>query len=656
MFRFKRVVWFRKIDADDLVLVGKKAYDLNALYTSGFSMPPGFVVTTKAYTDFIKGFEGRLDHYLNRIDINDKKLLRELATKIQKLILSSDFPQFLEQEILEAYDSMNIDIGFSRQLKAFDFLKMGDKGVVAVRTSPVAKEPLAVKDREFVTFLNIQGVVQLLRGIKACWASLFSTDNITHRIKNNISHKDIYAAVIVQKMIKSERSGILLTSNPNGTRNEAIIEACWGLGKTLPKVVPDSYVIDKAQNRVLNQKTNRQSWAYFGGVQGRIEKQDLPDKKLRGAKIEPAEIIKLTNLAKEIEEKYDESYEIEFTFDKERMWLIGMKPMLGGKAKAEPETLQLPNNLKDEKADLDEEEAMQVEDIVSTIFKAPPIKHAVKRETKVIQPVVLDKPATHPTITVTEEAGQKEEFVEIREEQKEPVEEIEQKATEDELAYEPEVKKEERIEEEQRQKEPSRLSYEEQQRLIEEIKEKYSPEIEAEEPEVEYEIATETELMLPNAAVVERSKENIINKLKKTHAPMEETNTQPKEEKVEEKQQAEEQMQNTGPQETREMQAETTEQQAEELREEPEQKQEEPETVTSEPEKTEEIQTVEEQPIEESATQDEKMMAETEEEKTDFEVRMNLITERYIKTYPHMRSVFNEYKERVMKLYFELHH
>jgi len=97
---FKRVVWFRKIDADDLVLVGKKAYDLNALYSSGFEVPPSFVVTTRAYKDFIKGFEGRLDHYLSRIDINHKQKVREVATKIQKLILSSYMPQLLEQEIL----------------------------------------------------------------------------------------------------------------------------------------------------------------------------------------------------------------------------------------------------------------------------------------------------------------------------------------------------------------------------------------------------------------------------------------------------------------------------------------------------------------------------------------------------------------------------
>ncbi|MBW3017953.1 PEP/pyruvate-binding domain-containing protein, partial [Candidatus Woesearchaeota archaeon] len=453
---------------------------------------PSFVVTAKAYTDFIKGFEGRLDYYLDKIDINDKQQLREIATKIQTLILSSDFPQMLEREILDAYESMNVDVGFSRQLRAFDFLKTGDKGVVAVRTSAVAKEPHAIKDREFISFLNIQGVVQLLRAIKACWASLFSTDNITHRVQNGYGHKDVYAAVVVQKMVKSEKSGILLTSNPNGNRNEAIIEICWGLGKTLPEVMPDSYTLDKKQNRILDESVHRQTWAYFGGVQGRIEKQDLPDKKLRSSKLESAEMIRLSNIAKDVEDKYDEPYEIEFTFDKERMWIIGMKPMHGDNLKpVQVETERIAK----EKSEIDaEEETKEVDDIISNIFKAPPIKRPVKREeTKILQPVVLNKPGTHPTIKVTQEVEEKEETVE-----KEPI--IEEKEEFEEIRKEiikPEEKEEEEKEEiapeleiydvPEKKAEPERLSYEEQQKLIEEIKQKYAPAIvEAEEePEIE---------------------------------------------------------------------------------------------------------------------------------------------------------------------------
>ena len=726
---FKRVVWFRKIDADDLVLVGKKAYDLNALYSSGFEVPPSFVVTTRAYKDFIKGFEGRLDHYLSRIDINHKQKVREVATKIQKLILSSYMPQLLEQEILDAYDSMNVDVGYSRTLKAFDFLKSGDKGVVAVRTSPVAKEPISVKDMEFISFLNIQGVVQLLRAIKACWASLFSTDNIMYREKNNLSHKDISAAVIIQKMVKSEKSGIMLTSNPNGNDKEAIIDICWGLGKTLKEVTPDCYFVDKKQNVVLNEETNRQAWGYFGGVQGRIEKQDLPDRLLRAAKLEPAEIIKLSNIAKTIEEKYDDPYEVEFTFDKEKMWIIGMKPMHAKKIEKVPESMLIKE--KEEGTDPElEEEAKQMEEVLNNIFKSPPITKPVKREeTKVIESIVPDKPETHPQVTVTQtveeqEEKEPEEKLDTQTEQvQEPVEEKEQESEGDYIEIP--IPKEEPVEEKEQETiveqmtEPE-LSYDQQQRLIEEIKQKYSP-VE-EEPEIEYEVATEPELVMPNAAVVAKSKQDIISKLKEIHAPMEETNPQP-EKKVEEESRNEEPMQQAEAEQIEEPQQEQREETAEEQ-----------ETTPNE-QVMEEVQ--KEEPIEQSATPDENMMADVPEEPapepttepqqeevpeelpkpefreeqeepqpapepmpgpvedvaeehreepapeptpepeqqsepeeevaeepqeqpaeegmTEFESRLNLITERYIQTYPHMRSVFNEYKERVKGLYKELH-
>jgi hypothetical protein len=729
--RFKRVVWFRKIDADDLVLVGKKAYDLNALYSSGFEVPPSFVITTRAYKDFIKGFEGRLDHYLSRIDINDKQQVREIATKIQKLILSSYMPQMLEQEILDAYDSMNVDIGYSKTLKAFDFLKSGDKGVVAVRTSPVAKEPISVKDMEFISFLNIQGVVQLLRAIKACWASLFSSDNIIYREKNNLSHKDIYAAVIIQKMVKSEKSGMMLTSNPNGNDKEAIIEICWGLGKTLKEVTPDCFFVDKKQNTVLNEETNRQAWGYFGGVQGRIEKQDLPDRLLRASKLEPAEIIKLSNIAKTVEEKYEDPYEIEFTFDKEKMWIIGMKPMIGKKVEKAPEPAPVQKKEEEKELDLDEE-AKQMEELLNNIFKSPPIKKPVKREeTKVMESAMPEKPEIHPQVTVTQTVEEKEPEPQpapepvpepVEEPVPEPVQEPQPVAQEPEDEYiEIPIPKEEPVEavEEketivEKMTEPE-LSYEQQQRLIEEIKQKYAPA--EEEPEIEYEVATEPELVMPNAAVVAKSKQDIISKLKEIHAPMEETNYPQPEKKVEEESTQEPMQQaEAEPQEQREEVAEQpeeitpNEQVMEEVQREepieqsttpeeemmadvpqepepqeqpapeptPEPQQEEVPEELPKPEFTEEPQEqpapepapgpVEEvaeehreepapepqpEPVEEVAEEPQEQPV--EEGMTEFDSRLNLITERYIQTYPHMRSVFNEYKERVKGLYKELH-
>jgi len=708
--RFKRVIWFRKIDADDLVLVGKKAYDLNALYSSGFEVPPSFVVTTKAYRDFIKGFEGRLDHYLNRIDISDKQQVREIATKIQKLILSSYMPQMLEQEILDAYDSMNVDVGYSKTLKAFDFLKSGDKGIVAVRTSPVAKEPISVKEMEFISFLNIQGVVQLLRAIKACWASMFSTDNIIYREKNNCSHKDISAAVIIQKMVKSEKSGVMLTSNPNGNNKEAIIEICWGLGKTLKETTPDSFVVDKIQNMVLNEEIHRQAWGYFGGAQGRIVKQDLPDRILRASKLEPAEIIKLSNIAKNVEEKYEDPYEIEFTFDNERMWLIGMKPMFAKKIDKLPELTPVQEKEKERELELDEE-AKQVEEVLNNIFKAPPItKHVNREETKVIEPIPestqiqepVEEPVPEPAPMPIQEPVQEP----APEPVPEPVEEVaeeplEQEPQEDEYIEIP-VTKTEPVEEKtetvvEKMTEPE-LSYEQQQRLIEDIKQKYSP-IE-EEHEIEYEVATEPELVIPNTAVVARSKQDIISKLKEIHAPMEETNYPQPEKKVEEESTQQEPMHQATAEETQEQEPQQ-EEQREEVAEEPQQEttpneqameevqreepieqsttpEEEmmadvPEETTEEPapeptpepqqeEVPEELPAVEEEPAPEPVAEEpqeqetqEEQKAPEEEGMTEFDSRLNLITERYIQTYPHMRGVFNEYKDRVKGLYKELH-
>ena len=199
MSEIKYIAYFRKIERDDLPIVTKRVFDFNNLYRMGFPVPPGFIITTNAYKEFYSLIEPKVKKLLDNLDISNEAVVQNVAREVQKLFLSTTIPSTFVNKLVEAYESMNVDIGFSEQLKSFDFLKKGDYSPVVIRTSPTGPSSEYYDKLEFASFLNVKGINQVLTAIKASWASLFTVDNIKHRIKNNLNHDEISAAVLIQK-------------------------------------------------------------------------------------------------------------------------------------------------------------------------------------------------------------------------------------------------------------------------------------------------------------------------------------------------------------------------------------------------------------------------------------------------------------------------
>jgi len=135
----KLIAWFDEVNKSDIPLVGGKGANLGELTISGISVPPGFIVTSEAYFNFLE--ETKLSDIsklnLQNLDINNSKKLQETATIIKEKINDSPMPSHLISQIKEAYH------------------KLG-RGMVAVRSSATAED---LPDASFAgqqrTFLNI---------------------------------------------------------------------------------------------------------------------------------------------------------------------------------------------------------------------------------------------------------------------------------------------------------------------------------------------------------------------------------------------------------------------------------------------------------------------------------------------------------------------
>src|SRR4030066_1077214 len=83
--RPKAVVWFNEVTKNDIPLVGGKGANFGEMTNAGIPVPPGFIVTSSAYFDFIKkaGLQDKIKALLKPISVHDSNNLQDTAQKVQ---------------------------------------------------------------------------------------------------------------------------------------------------------------------------------------------------------------------------------------------------------------------------------------------------------------------------------------------------------------------------------------------------------------------------------------------------------------------------------------------------------------------------------------------------------------------------------------------
>jgi pyruvate, water dikinase len=244
------VIPFSKLRIEDVPIVGGKNASLGEMYSNltkkNIAIPNGFATTAKAYNQFIKHnkIKNKIKNILNKHNVKNIKSLNTAGSQIRTLILKSQFPKEIEQEIIKHYKLL------SKSYKSTNT-------DVAVRSSATAEDlPDASFAGQQETYLNIKGNKALLEACKKCIASLFTNRAIFYRETKGFDHFDVALSIGVQKMVRSDKasSGVMFTiDTETGFKNAILINASLGLGENIVKgkVNPDEYIIFK---QTLNNK------------------------------------------------------------------------------------------------------------------------------------------------------------------------------------------------------------------------------------------------------------------------------------------------------------------------------------------------------------------------------------------------------------------
>jgi pyruvate,water dikinase len=133
-------------------------------------------------------------------------------------------------------------------------------------------------------------------------------------------------AVIVQKMLDAERSGVMFTADP--TTNDSsrmVIEASFGLGEAVVsgQVTPDMYVVDKDTGKVVAAKIGRKLWMEkVDRAGGETTKVSVPAEKVGARVLTNPQIAKLVELGRKLEEHFQKAQDIEWSEERGRLFLL----------------------------------------------------------------------------------------------------------------------------------------------------------------------------------------------------------------------------------------------------------------------------------------------------------------------------------------------
>lgn len=314
----KYIAWFKDIDKEDINSVGGKGANLGEMTQAGFPVPNGFVVTVAAYRMFLReaNIHQEITQALEGLDVSDSKKLDIAARQVQRLITRSQFPHAIAQDIIRAYFKLS---GSSLR-----------HALVAVRSSATAEDlPGASFAGQQATFLNVAGEANVIEKVKEAWASLFTARAIFYRVTNKFDHFKVGIAVPVQKMVASEKSGIMFTINPvTNDTSHVMIEAIFGLGEMIVQgaVTPDHYEVDKKKLTVALRETHTQEKIMQLRRRENVVRS-LSQREGTKPKLTDREILKIAELGLKLEKHYFFPQDSEWAIEKGKIYLVQTRPV-----------------------------------------------------------------------------------------------------------------------------------------------------------------------------------------------------------------------------------------------------------------------------------------------------------------------------------------
>ena len=309
------VAWFDELSKNDTWRAGGKGANLGELTRAGLPVPAGFVVTADAYLHAMEegGVRAELRQLATAIDASDQGAVERAADRLRALVHKAGVPNGIRRAVVAAYR------------------RMGDEDAsVAVRSSATAEDTDATSFAGMhETFTNVVGEDALLARLVDCWASLFGPRVVAYRASRGVTDEPAIA-VVVQRMVHSERSGVMFTADPStGDRSAIVVEGAFGLGEVVVggQVEPDTYVLAKDGPRLLRARVGHKSHKIVRGADGSDTRVELSGDDALRRVLTDDEAVELARLGLRVEDHYGAPQDTEWAIAGGQAFLVQSRPI-----------------------------------------------------------------------------------------------------------------------------------------------------------------------------------------------------------------------------------------------------------------------------------------------------------------------------------------
>jgi phosphoenolpyruvate synthase/pyruvate phosphate dikinase len=305
---------FQQVDKTKHSLVGGKGANLGELSSiRKVEVPDGFCITTDAYAEFVEsGQEFKLMvKKLSALKPNESKRVGEIGAAIRKMIEQLSIPQNLDDEISRRLASLGKDIPY------------------AIRSSATAEDlPHASFAGQQDTYLNIIGKDEIKKHICKCWASLFTDRAIIYRMQNGFDHLKVRLAVVIQKMIFPEVSGILFTADPiTGNRKVLSIDASFGLGEALVSGIVNADIYKVNNGTIVDKKISAKKKAILALPHGGTVEQEIGPAQQNAQALTDQQTLLLERTGRQIEKYFGVPQDIEWCLASGALHIVQSRPI-----------------------------------------------------------------------------------------------------------------------------------------------------------------------------------------------------------------------------------------------------------------------------------------------------------------------------------------
>jgi pyruvate,water dikinase len=306
---------FSSISRCDVPIAGGKGANLGDMVQAGLPVPPGFVITSEAYKCMLisSGLDETIRSILATIDWDNNQALIEMEKQIRALFTTVTMDPELRDEILACYHDL------------------GNNIPVAVRSSATAEDlACASFAGQQSTYLNIYGDDELIHSVMQCWSSLFTCQAIYYRHRNGFDNTFVSMAVVVQKMVNSEKAGVIFTVDPvSHNPYQAVIEGVYGLGEGIVSgtITPDHYKIDRDTFEIRFKFLAPKTIMYTRDCCCGICEVPVPDEWKKNAVLNETELFHLAQMADRVEQHFGSPQDIEWGAEDSIFYLLQSRPI-----------------------------------------------------------------------------------------------------------------------------------------------------------------------------------------------------------------------------------------------------------------------------------------------------------------------------------------